>query len=414
MAISRIPDKYKGFTFDGVDSKDFGVYIADTGAFNAPERDVEMIEIPGRNGAYALDKGRFSNIEVTYNAFVATDSESDYISGINALRNALCSRKGYCRLEDEFNPNEYRMAVYKNGLKVSSVNDKAGEFTITFDCQPQRFLKSGETAVSVASGGTITNPTLFESHPIIKFNADADGSISFGDYTVNVIGALAGRIPLDLTVDASYSTNSYISDILTIENTSLYNTGDTLTVKGFDVTIGFDMRVEVKSSYVSSDDGMTAQLTRNPFYLALRLQAATLTLTAGTASTKTMTTQINVGYGDSVWDRLDIAITASYDGEDRIDFYGSVGSFEYGSDSKVKDNSRFIGEVNSTLNTLTEPIYLDCDTGNAYSVIGGTVISMNNHISFGAETPVLPVGNAIVTYGNTIRAVSITPRWWEV
>ena len=32
MAINRTPDKYKGFTFDGVDSKDFGVYISDTGA----------------------------------------------------------------------------------------------------------------------------------------------------------------------------------------------------------------------------------------------------------------------------------------------------------------------------------------------------------------------------------------------
>ena len=59
---------FKGLTFDGVDSTQYGVYITGEAVYNAPMRDVEMIEIPGRNGAYALDKGRFTNIEVTYPA----------------------------------------------------------------------------------------------------------------------------------------------------------------------------------------------------------------------------------------------------------------------------------------------------------------------------------------------------------
>ena len=167
MAIKPTPNNnmFKSLVFDGVDSRDYGIYITGDAVFNSPERDVEMIEIPGRNGAYALDKGRFSNIKVSYPAGIAGDTEADFREGISAFRNALASRKGYKRLEDDYNPDEYRMAVYKSGLEVTPKALKAGEFTITFDCKPQRFLKSGETAVTI--GGAVTNPQT-ESGSIVS------------------------------------------------------------------------------------------------------------------------------------------------------------------------------------------------------------------------------------------------------
>ena len=114
MAITPTPNNsiYKGLVFDDIDSRDYGIYITGSSVFNSPERDVEMIEIPGRNGSYALDNGRFNNIEVTYPAGLFGGSEADFASGIRAFRNALASRIGYKRLEDDYNPNEYRMAVF--------------------------------------------------------------------------------------------------------------------------------------------------------------------------------------------------------------------------------------------------------------------------------------------------------------
>ena len=66
MGVNNTSALFKGFTFDGIDSKKYGVYITGEAVYNAPERDVEVISIPGRNGAYLLDNGRFSNITVTY------------------------------------------------------------------------------------------------------------------------------------------------------------------------------------------------------------------------------------------------------------------------------------------------------------------------------------------------------------
>ena len=424
MAINRTPDKYKGFTFDGVDSKDFGVYISDTGAFNAPERDVEMIEIPGRNGAYALDKGRFNNIEVTYNAFVATDSESDYISGINALRNALCSRKGYCRLEDEFNPNEYRMAVYKSGLKVSSVGDKSGEFTITFDCQPQRFLKSGETAVSVASGGTLTNPTLFESHPLISAYIDDASTLNIGDKTITYTPSVLGNVLL---------ANGFIGQ--PFGHGSQYNirlnrvplkAGDDIYISApFETTLyaNFPQYIRYTDSHTTGglDLYSTAQSQDNTF-VGYYKNPTPISFVAGTASTKTMTISIVLHYknspsGSEITATLTSTITVAYNGNMN---YGIISIATQSSVSTPTDLglNQYITTsqiyANSTSPTFNNTVYVDLDIDEAYILENDEAVSLNNYVSLGSEPPVLEAGDNTITYTGGISNVRITPRWWEV
>ena len=187
---------YKTFTFDGKRSRDYNTYITGSAVYNAPEREVEMIEIPGRNGAFALDKGRFQNIEVTYPAGIYAESQEDFAEALSDLRNMLCSRTSYCRLEDEYNPDEYRMAVYKSGLDVDpAAFQRAGEFEITFECKPQRWLKSGETKQAIAnSGDTITNPTLFESGPLLEI--EGYGTIDFNGFEIEIDSGQIGEITL--------------------------------------------------------------------------------------------------------------------------------------------------------------------------------------------------------------------------
>lgn len=153
MAVNETGAIFKALSFDGESSRTYGIYITGEAVYNAPERDVEMVTIPGRNGAFALDKGRFENIEVTYPAGMFADTEQDFAKGISDFRNMLCSRQGYCRLTDEYNPDEFRLAVYKSGLEVSPAQLRAGEFNITFECKPQRYLMSGQQKFIVGDWG---------------------------------------------------------------------------------------------------------------------------------------------------------------------------------------------------------------------------------------------------------------------
>lgn len=190
-------------TFDGVDSRDFGVFISGEGAFGAPARRGEEISIPGRNGALFMDEGVFENIPGKYPAFIGTMDEAAFRTKIAAFKNAILSRGNYKRLTDSYNPDEFRLAVYKSGLEVDPENyNRAGKFTLEFDCKPQRFLFSGETPHTFQSNGSIVNPTLFASSPLIK--VIGNGIVAIGDYRFIVSNNINTTIWIDTELMEAY------------------------------------------------------------------------------------------------------------------------------------------------------------------------------------------------------------------
>jgi phage-related protein len=193
------------FIFGGVDSSSYGIYVGGDGTFNAPERVVDMVEIPGKNGALTIDDGRFENIEVTYSAFNYEETISEFRDKLAALRNALCSKVGYHRLEDSLHPDEYRMAVYRSGLEVKPIEyNTASEFEIKFDCKPQRFLTSGENVYTRTASGSITNPTAFESKPLLVVTGT-------GKLTVNGVQIQLSQSPTTIDCEAMEAYNGTTS-----------------------------------------------------------------------------------------------------------------------------------------------------------------------------------------------------------
>lgn len=153
------------FTLNGVDSRDFGVYISGQGTFSAPRRDYNMVPIPGRNGDIVGIEKRFENLELTYPAFIYTNFKQN----IREFRNFLLSLVGYQTLSDTYHPEEFRMALYE-GEFAPDVEPKnnAGQFDIVFNCKPQRYLQTGETVTTLTASGSITNPTRFDSQPLLR------------------------------------------------------------------------------------------------------------------------------------------------------------------------------------------------------------------------------------------------------
>ncbi len=165
------------FVFDGEKSSDLDTYIAGEGTFNAPERVYTMQNIPGRNGQIALDEGRFENYELKYPAFIFTSAGADFRRKISDLRNALLSKKGYKRLTDTYHPDEYRLAIYREGLETKPVQyNRAGEFDLVFDCKPQRFLLEGEVPVTYPVQPT--DPTTINGEYLTVDNTAGDQIIT--------------------------------------------------------------------------------------------------------------------------------------------------------------------------------------------------------------------------------------------
>ena len=169
------------FLFDNEDSRDYGVYISGSGTYDAPEREYQTLPVPGRNGDLLSHDKRLSNITVTYPAFICTN----FRENMAAFRSLLLSRTGYKRLEDTYHPEEFRRAFYRGDLRaeVRSFND-AAQFELSFECDPRRFLKLGESKREFTAAGAIINPTEFSSKPLIRVYGYGTLGIGFDIITI--------------------------------------------------------------------------------------------------------------------------------------------------------------------------------------------------------------------------------------
>lgn len=393
---------YKYFTYDGESSRDYDVYLTGTGVFNAPERAVEMVEIPGRNGNYALDKGKFNNISVTYKAGIVDYSESDFADKVSAVRNWLCSKVGYKRLSDDYNPNEYRMAVFKSGVNIEHEDLRTGTFEITFDCKPQRWLTSGETATAVANNGTLSNPTLFDSEPLLAVKGY--GTIGFNGYEIEIANATMGTVLINgggvLAVNLPRRT---------IIQADLLNTSDTFSIQPtFRITYVKNGST-INGASVSSTTGCSATVYHNVTWTIVTLMDSA-TFTKGTSSTASCSVSYTITTGSA--NSCTASCSVAYDGDDTLTFSVTATSVTGTTVKKTVEWHDVYG--NSSISILGNPTYIDCDIGECYMIKNSEIISLNQYIDLGSDLPKLASGTNTFTYDNTVTELKVTPRWWKV
>lgn len=195
-------------TYDGKNLRDYGVYVNGTYTFSAPQRNITKVVIPGRNGTLTIDNKRFENIEVSYDAFIIRE----FAENIEGLRNYLSTAAGYRRLEETYHPDEFRLARFVSGLNVTATPlMREGNFTLKFDCMPQRFLKSGEIPVEYTTAGSIFNPTLQQAKPMLR--VWGNGTVGIGSATLTIANT-TNYTDIDCeSMDAYYGATNRNSNI---------------------------------------------------------------------------------------------------------------------------------------------------------------------------------------------------------
>lgn len=444
MGVTSVTGLFNSLQFGNVNSADYGVFITGEAVYNAPERAVEFVDVPGRNGALVLDQGHWSNIEVTYPASISGDSQADFRDAISGFRNAVMAQTGYQRLTDTYNPDEYRLATSAAGFEIKPVfGGRAGEFEIMFNCMPQRWLIAGETPVTIStSGQVLTNPTLHNSSPLIV--AEGYGKIGMNGFEPELYDSTVGDVVL---ADSMTRTkNIKAAEIPTWEfeyNPAHFNAGDTIDVTGLvltwnaiappstnQITDWASINESGDTSYAtyarriaSSPGGVGANIAR------LILTFNDIQFVAGTSQTIQIT-YTSPSVGSYVKGHSSRRKTQAWTGVVTVAHDAATGVISVSLQSNLNlqtfnsDAIWFSGQTvqmtvssiiaHSSLVLVTTPVYIDCEVGEAYQIVGGSAISLNDMISFGSDLPTLAPGDNPITFDNTITSLQITPRWWRL
>ena len=405
------------FTFGGVSTSDYGLVVEGSGDYSAPKRATEAINIPGRNGAFQLDKGYYENIEIEYKVVVADATQADFNDTIEAFRNAIVSQIGYQRLEDTYHPGEYRMATYNGGLNdAPTFHGKGAIFKIKFNCKPQRWLTSGESEITVTRGDELTNPTLFESSPLL--NVAGTGTINFNGYEIELSAYPYGEI---VVVERGYVAENINLPI----DTSHINIGDTIypefkECEVIDSLVTSNLHNAFTSAEVTSTTNVLEVTTHrvrqsNRNYLRIEVFPDFGDgFVYGTA--KTISCSASVAYvmnGVSNYTE-NISITIWYEGADSFKVTAGGSGTKPSYVTRMDDQFYFPTMYADSTVPNPAPINIDCDLGEAYTNENGVFRSLNQYIDLGSKLPTLAVGTTRIMFDSTITDFKIVPRWWKV
>ena len=416
------------FTFGGVSTADYGLVVEGPGNYSAPTRAVEVINIPGRDGAFVLDKGYYENVPAEFNVVAKGATQSDFKDIISAFRNAIVSQRGYVRLEELYQPGEYRMARYAGGLDEDpAFHGNGAIFKVKFDCKPQRYLTDGETAVSVEDGDTLTNPTLFEAQPLLE--VEGYGRIVLNGYTINIIDEPLGEIELRPASGFEATYRGEYQDKL-----GLLETGDTMSLANFSISLQIKTPLTSSNPYVKIRSATFSRSTSTiPNYIGTdntvvsdreiikTIKYGEQVFTKQSSDVEyvdSCTLEITLQKADSTtdtWSRtFDIYIRNARSGVLTIG-RKNIHFFPTNYISTIRPSglaSAFIADSSQSI--LGHPTYIDCEIGEAYKEINGQKYPLNRYIDLGSKLPELSAGENDVEYSGAITDLAIIPRWWKV
>lgn len=188
--------------FNGISTKDYGIQVEHPPGYQTPERDYDIVHVPGRNGDIVVDKGSYQNVTREYQ--IAVGSYQRYFTEMaNCISEWVHSASGYARLEDSYEPDYYRMAIFKDELTIENIMFHAGRVTVSFNCKPQRFLKVGDRTYKLTNREIIRNPTRFKAQPIITLYGSGAGALNIGECTVSVLN-MTSSLVIDCEMQDAY------------------------------------------------------------------------------------------------------------------------------------------------------------------------------------------------------------------
>lgn len=191
-----------GFSFGDTATWDFRMHVEKLPKQVLPKSRQDVFLIPGRNGELHASDGTFENYIQPYECYFHGEYPTPKMA--HAIKSWLASAGGYRRLQEVYDKEHFRLAVFSGPMDIANILNQYGRCTVNFNCAPQSFLVSGENTVIFTAAGILRNPTEFEAKPVIRvFGTDA-GELHVNGVTVR-IDAFSHPIIIDCEAQNAYS-----------------------------------------------------------------------------------------------------------------------------------------------------------------------------------------------------------------
>lgn len=175
-------------SFNGSRCEDYRIHPVTRPDIPAPQRDMELLAIPGRSGILTKDNKRYDPIEISveFNFYSKPDKWSE------TFRNAKRWLSGSGELEFSDDPDYFYKVYYAEIGDSEREMKRIGRFKANFTCDPFMYLRAGKREYDRAE--VQYNP-YSTAHPVYKISGE-------GVCYLTVNGqAMRANIGQNLTID---------------------------------------------------------------------------------------------------------------------------------------------------------------------------------------------------------------------
>ncbi len=210
----------RAFSFNGIRSDQFSIYVSSDTFLNSPAYAYEEYEVPSRNGALLKYDKHLQNVVRQFNCFC----KDNVMVNLDAFKQALYANNGYMRIESDYDPDTYQMGYLAEGIEFEPFDasgDFSTQFTVTFSCMPQKWYKR------------VTNET-------VTVSANAISMIY--KRTDAFIQKMFSKLPISAipTGDTFYLCSCYKAPAVTSQISASMSTGGFLALIGVRFSGAFD------------------------------------------------------------------------------------------------------------------------------------------------------------------------------
>lgn len=189
--------------FAGMTSHALGIILPEYYGRKLPSRRITTKTIPGKHGSILEDEKVYDNYTDQYTIYWLPENTSD-----DQVFSWL-KQDGYHKLIDSRFPEVYRMARVASIDEVENHRDCYHETKVSFDCQPQSFLLSGQSVLEVSQNSWILNPTGYTALPLIEAIGQGPAELIVGDVTVSILDSPNGVLFIDSDTQNAYDSTGY-------------------------------------------------------------------------------------------------------------------------------------------------------------------------------------------------------------
>lgn len=206
---------------DGIEDEHIKVYKSNI--LSSPSRNIEFLEVQGRNGSLTIDHGDYSDFILELECAIVANNDEEMKIVTRNIKNMLlkCINKKIQTSEDlDF----YLIGTYNNKVDIEEILEGFGKCLLTFRCKP--FRQSVNENILTLTKATNINNAYLECYPQLKIFGIGDITISINNQKL-ILKAIEDYIIVDSEVMNAFKEDKLTKEIIN-QNQKMFSDFPTL------------------------------------------------------------------------------------------------------------------------------------------------------------------------------------------